>query len=76
MSIVVCSLHIIKHLVPVEVNILKRLGIIDGKHTEEALSCPHILISHGAVLLLTRSVQDVQQAGLSVNHHLFSIRVL
>ncbi len=57
-------------------NVLKGLGVIDGKHTEEALSCPHVLIPHGAVLLLTCSVQDVQETRLSVNHHLLPVGVL
>ena len=58
------------------VNIFKGLGVIDGKDTEESLPCPHVLIPHGAVLLLTCSVQDVQQARLSINHYLLSVRVL
>lgn len=61
---------------PVVVNVLKGLGVVDGKDTEEALPCPHILISHGAILLLTCSIQDVQQASFSINHNLFPIRVL
>lgn len=59
--------------VPVKVYVLKGLGIVDGKHTEKSLSCPHILVSHGTVLLLTCSVQDVQQTCLSVNHNLLSV---
>ena len=62
--------------VPVEVHILKGLGVIDGKDAEETLSCSHVLIPHGTVLLLTCSVQDVQQTGLTIDHHLFSVRVL
>jgi len=58
------------------VNVLKRLGVVDGKYTEEALPCPHVLIPHGAVLLLTCSVQDVQQTRLSVDHHLLSVGIL
>lgn len=65
-----------KHLVPVEVNVLEGLVVIDGEHAEEALSRPHILVPHGTVLLLTCSVQDVQQTGLTVDHHLLSVRVL
>lgn len=65
-----------KQIVPVEVNILKGLGVIDGKDAEETLSRPHVLIPHGTVLLLTCRVQDVQQAGLPIDHHLFSVRVL
>lgn len=62
--------------VPVEMNILKGLGVIDGKNAEETLSRPHVLIPHGTILLLTCRVQDVQQTGLAINHHLFSVRVL
>ena len=58
------------------VNVLEGLGVVDGKDTEEALPSPHILISHGAVLLLTCSVQDVQQTRLSVDHYLLSVGVL
>ncbi len=61
---------------PIVVNVLEGLGVVDGKDTEEALPCPHILIPHGAVLLLTCSVQDVQQTRLPVNHYLLSVRVL
>ena len=61
---------------PIVVNVLKGLGVVDGKDTEEALSCPHVLIPHGAVLLLTCSVQDVQQTCLSVDHYLLSVGVL
>ena len=57
-------------------DVLEGLGVVDGEDTEEALSCPHVLVPHGAVLLLTCSVQDVQQARLSVNHHLLPVRVL
>ena len=46
-------------LTPVLVDVLKGLGVVDGEDTEETLSCPHVLIPHGAVLLLTCSVQDV-----------------
>lgn len=62
--------------VPVKMHVLKGLGVVDGKHTQKALSCPHILISHGTVLLLTCGVQDVQQTRLSVNHNLLSVRIL
>ena len=45
---------------PIVVNVLKGLCVVDGKDTEKALPRPHVLIPHGAVLLLTCSVQDVQ----------------
>lgn len=58
------------------VNVFKGLGVIDSKNTEKAFPCPHVLIPHGAVLLLTCSVQDVQETRLSINYYLFSVRVL
>lgn len=57
-------------------NVLERLDVVDGVDAEEALPRPHVLVPHGAVLLLTRSVQDVQQTRLSVDHHLLPVRVL
>lgn len=68
LTVILCS--------PIVVNVLKGLGVVDGKDTEEALSCPHVLIPHGAVLLLTCSVEDVQQTRLSINYYLLSVRVL
>jgi len=61
---------------PVLMNVLKGLGVIDGKDTKESLSCPHVLVPHGAVLLLTCSIQDVQKTCLPVNHHLLPVGVL
>jgi len=58
------------------VNVFKGLGVVDGKDTEEALPCPHVLIPHGAVLLLTCSVQDIQQTRLPIDNHLLSVGVL
>ena len=42
------------------VDVLKGLGVVDGEDAEEALAGPHVLVPHGAVLLLARCVQDVQ----------------
>lgn len=63
-------------MIPVEMHVLERLYIIDGKHTEEALSRPHVLIPHCAVLLLSCSIQDVQETRLTIDHHLLPVRVL
>lgn len=63
-------------LVPVEVNICKWLAIIDGKYTEEAFACPHVLVSHGTVLFLSSCIQYVQQTGFTIYNHLFSVRIL
>lgn len=62
--------------VPVKVYILKGFDVVDGKDTEETLSCPHVLVPHGTVLFLTCSVQYVQQASLPIDHHLLPIGVL
>ena len=47
-------------LFPVRADILEALGVVDGEDEEESLARPHVLVSHGGVLLLARSVQDVQ----------------
>ena len=57
-------------------DILETLGVVDGEHDEESLAGPHVLVPHGAVLLLARRVQDVQQTRLSVNDDLLPIAVL
>lgn len=62
--------------IPVEMHVLERLYIIDGKHAEEALAGPHVLIPHGAVLLLTCGIEDVQETRLAIDHHLLPVRVL
>lgn len=61
---------------PVLVDILEGLGVVNGEDAEESLPRPHVLVSHGAVLLLPRCVQDVQQTGLSINDHLLSVGIL
>ena len=63
-------------IVPVQVDVLEGLAVVDGEHAEEALSRPHVLVTHGTVLLLACRVQDVQQARLTVDHHLLPVRVL
>lgn len=68
--------HLQSLSLPIVVNVFEGLGVVDGKDTEETLPCPHVLIPHGAVLLLTCSVQDVQQTRLAIDHHLLSVGVL
>lgn len=63
-------------LVPVEVNICKGFAIVDGKNAEEAFPRPHVLVSHGTVLLLASCIQNVQQTGFAIYNHLLSIRIL
>ena len=55
-------------------DILETLGVVDGEDYEEALPGPHVLVPHGAVLLLACGVEDIQQTGLSVNNHLLPVR--
>lgn len=44
---------------PILVNVFKGLSIVNGEDAQEALPRPHVLVSHGAVLLLSCCVQDV-----------------
>ena len=67
---VVCVLYS-SNLSSVRLDVLERLHVVDGEDTQEALSRSHVLVSHGAILLLTCRVQDIEQTGFSVDHHLF-----
>lgn len=61
---------------PVKVDISERFAVVDGENAEESLAGPHVLVAHGAVLLLPRRVQDVQQTRLPIDHNLLPVRVL
>lgn len=37
----------------------KGLGVVDGEDEQKTFSGPHVLVSHGAVLFLSRCVQNV-----------------
>lgn len=58
---------------PVVVNIFERLCVVDCKDTEEAFSCPHVLVTHSTVLLLPSCVQDIQETRLSIDYHLLPV---
>lgn len=47
----------------------------DGVDEQEALACPHVLLSHGRVLFLAGGVEDIEQRDLVVNDTLLSVRV-
>jgi len=47
----------------------------DGVDAEEALTRPHVLVAHGAVLLLPGGVEDIQKTRFVVDGDLFSVRV-
>ena len=57
-------------------HISKRFAVVDGEDAEKTFASPHVLVPHGAVLLLPCCVQDVQQTRLAINHHLLPVRIL
>ena len=57
-------------------DLLKRRARRDGIHTQEPFACPHVLVTHGRVLLLPSSVEDVEEARLLVDNHLLPVRIL
>ena len=57
-------------------NIFKRFGVVDGEDKQEALARSHVLVPHGAVLLLSGRVQDVEEARFPVDDDLLAVRVL
>lgn len=61
---------------PVLVDVLKGLGVVNGKDAQESFPRSHVLVSHGTVLLLPRRIQDVQQTGLSIDDDLLSVGIL
>ena len=63
------------YLLAVGGDVLEGLGVVDGEHEKETLASPHVLISHGRVLLLAGRVEDVQEAGLAVDDDLLSVAV-
>ena len=42
---------------------------------QEALSCAHVLLAHGRVLLLSSCVEHIEQRNLIVNDALLAVRV-
>ncbi len=57
-------------------------GLIEGRlqrdrvDAEEAVTGAHVLVTHGAEVLLTGRVEDVEDALLVVDRHLLAIGVL
>ena len=56
------------------VHFVERCPISKREYQEESLARPHVLLPHGAKLLLAGGVEDVQQTGLSVNNNLLPVR--
>jgi len=63
-------------LLPVGRDVLERLDVVDGEYDEESLPGPHVLVPHGTILLLTSGVENIQEARLSIYHHLLPVAVL
>ena len=63
-------------LLPVLADGLETLGVVDSEDYEEPLPGPHVLVPHGAVLLLPGGVEDVEETGLSIYHNLLPVAVL
>lgn len=54
---------------------LKALTRGDGVDEQETLACPHVLLAHRAVLLLTGGIENIEQSDLIINYALFAVRV-
>lgn len=72
--------HLLRILDPLDLlavggYVFERFGVVDGKDQEEALTRPHVLISHGRIFLLTGCVQNVQQTRLAIDDHLFAVGI-
>ena len=63
-------------LLPVLADGLETLGVVDSEDYEESLPGSHVLVPHGAVLLLAHHRGQLQKTDLSVNYDLLSVAVL
>ncbi len=52
------------------------MSVRDGITNDEAFAAPHVLLPHGGELDLTGRVQNVEQAGLRVDHSSLLVSVL
>ena len=65
-----------QHLLVELVHLLEGLPLCQGEDEEEALPGPHVLLPHGAELLLAGRVEDVQPRHVVVDHALLRVGVL
>lgn len=56
-------------------DLLETLARSDVVNKQETLSRPHVLFAHGAVLLLTGGVENIEKSDLVVNVALLAVRV-
>jgi hypothetical protein len=54
---------------------LEALAGCDVVDQKETLSCPHVLLAHGTVLLLTSGIENVEKSDLIVDVTLLAIRI-
>lgn len=59
--------------------LLKRCDLVealtgcDRVDEQESFSCPHVLLSHGRVLFLTRGIKDIEQGNLIIDYTLLAV---
>jgi hypothetical protein len=56
-------------------NLLEALPVGYRVDEQEALSCAHVLLAHGRVLLLSRCIEHIEQGDLIVNDTLLAVRI-
>jgi hypothetical protein len=56
-------------------DLLETLAGSDVVDKQETLSCPHVLLAHGTVLLLAGGVENIEKSDLVVNVALLAVRV-
>lgn len=56
-------------------NLLEALPVGYRVDEQEALSCAHVLLTHGRVLLLSSCVEHIEQRNLVVDDALLAVRV-
>lgn len=54
-------------------NFVEALTGCDRVDEQESFSCPHVLLSHGGVLFLTRSIEDIEQGDLIIDNALLAV---
>lgn len=54
---------------------LEALPARNAVHQQEALSRPHVLFTHGRVLLLAGCIEDIQERVLGIDHAPLAVRI-
>lgn len=56
-------------------NLLKALAVRYGVDEQKALAGPHVLLTHGRILLLAGSIENIEQGDFIVDDALLAVRV-